>query len=570
MSSIFKYLKSIIFIILITTMLLFISSGCDILSYKGSYEGQKETATIKKENADFNDKIFSYPVRDYPIGKSKDSNLYWDCSDNDFGNYLGTYNGYHSGEDWNLKGAKDGEVDNGKPVYSIGEGKVVVVSDLKSLGYLVIIEHEGNFTVPAKEINSNNNKASYKKETVNKIYSVYLHLKDIKVKKDDKVNENTVLGYIMNPGGGSHLHFEIRKNNDGHDSSWSLVGDSTNWQKFPDDGYNGYYKDLQKMIDSGLRDPTDFIEANKKEAKAAAQSSAVETTTSENTIPETTAVETTMPETLNNSGKIAFMSNRDGNSEIYVINQDGSGLVNLTNNPADDVYPAWSPDGSRVAFVSGRDGNYEIYVMNADGSDVTRLTNNPADDEYPAFSPISEATLVNNETVDTTTMLATEKIGYSLGDIGPAGGLIFYINPNYENDGWHYLEAAPCDQSTGIKWNNGINIETGATATKVGAGKTNTQIIINNQSEGRYAAQLCSDLTISGYSDWFLPSKDELDLMYKNLKRADLGDFSYFYWSSSESTWSSNYAWMQYFYDGSHGEGDKGMNNIRVRAARAF
>ena len=80
------------------------------------------------------------------------------------------------------------------------------------------------------------------------------------------------------------------------------------------------------------------------------------------------------------AGRIAFYSNRDGNNEIYVMNGDGSGLNNLTNNPADDYEPAWSPDGKKIAFWSNRDGNNEVYVMNADGSDQTNLTNNPADD----------------------------------------------------------------------------------------------------------------------------------------------------------------------------------------------
>jgi Tol biopolymer transport system component len=83
--------------------------------------------------------------------------------------------------------------------------------------------------------------------------------------------------------------------------------------------------------------------------------------------------EATMPGA---NGKIAFASNRDGNYEIYTMNADGSGLVNLTNHPADDRSPAFSPDGTRIAFTSNREGTYEIYTMNADGSNVTRLTNN--------------------------------------------------------------------------------------------------------------------------------------------------------------------------------------------------
>ena len=68
------------------------------------------------------------------------------------------------------------------------------------------------------------------------------------------------------------------------------------------------------------------------------------------------------------------MSDRDGNSEIYVMNVDGTGLTRLTDDPAVDVYPAWSPDGSRIAFTSTRDGHNNIYVMNADGTGVTQLT----------------------------------------------------------------------------------------------------------------------------------------------------------------------------------------------------
>ena len=87
------------------------------------------------------------------------------------------------------------------------------------------------------------------------------------------------------------------------------------------------------------------------------------------------------------AGKLAFVSLRDGNEEVYVVDTDGSGETNLTNNPASDFDPDWSPDGSRIAFVSDREGDLNIYVMQADGSGLQRLSGS-ADAEFkPRWSP---------------------------------------------------------------------------------------------------------------------------------------------------------------------------------------
>jgi hypothetical protein len=85
--------------------------------------------------------------------------------------------------------------------------------------------------------------------------------------------------------------------------------------------------------------------------------------------------------------RIVFMSFRDGNEEIYVMNADGTNQTRLTFNPAQDNFPALSPDGSKIVFASNRDGNEEVYVMNSDGTGQTRLTNSTADDASPSFSP---------------------------------------------------------------------------------------------------------------------------------------------------------------------------------------
>ena len=104
--------------------------------------------------------------------------------------------------------------------------------------------------------------------------------------------------------------------------------------------------------------------------------------------PPSTEVEPPpLPSSPDVNGPIAFVSDRDGNDEIYVRNADGSDIRRLTDDPALDGHPAWSPDGRRISFDSNRDDNFEIYAMNADGSSLTRLTENSARDFGPAWSP---------------------------------------------------------------------------------------------------------------------------------------------------------------------------------------
>lgn len=193
---------------------------------------------------------------------------------------------------------------------------------------------------------------------------------------------------------------------------------------------------------------------------------------------------------------------------------------------------------------------------------------------------------------------------------GPAGGFVFYENPNHASDGWRYLEAAPYGWYAGDTDSNGAYsgdqdpwFQWGAygyavdppTEMGIGTGAINTANIVSyhdtlwyrypdkgdyytnpreysEYNDGTVAARVCAEYSVEKegvtYEDWFLPSKDELNLMYRNLYRQNLGGFSVDgYWSSSEDY--AYDAWRQGFYDGSQYNFNRSYD-YRVRPVRAF
>jgi len=141
---------------------------------------------------------------------------------------------------------------------------------------------------------------------------------------------------------------------------------------------------------------------------------------------------------------------------------------------------------------------------------------------------------------------------YKIGDTGPAGGLIFYDKGN-NSGGWRYLEAAPVEAEFQARWTiRGTKIEN--TQSTIGSGRQNTQLIVTTFSktagEWDTAAQKAANLVCNNFSDWFLPSRDELDQMYGNLKRRNVGDFrdDEYYSSTYRTGWPE--AVGQNFKDG--------------------
>jgi uncharacterized protein len=164
---------------------------------------------------------------------------------------------------------------------------------------------------------------------------------------------------------------------------------------------------------------------------------------------------------------------------------------------------------------------------------------------------------------------------YSIGDTGPAGGLIFYTNPNSAADGWRYLEAAPYDQSLGAKWGCFRTAISGARGTAIGSGRQNTADMLAACTERGAAADLCHAYTLNGIGGWFLPSRDELALVYRNLKATGTGDFrdagmadNCQYWTSSQQT--ADMANHIDFADNGRLHYDDKDFPRRVRAIRAF
>jgi hypothetical protein len=190
--------------------------------------------------------------------------------------------------------------------------------------------------------------------------------------------------------------------------------------------------------------------------------------------------------------------------------------------------------------------------------DTTKVLHKGALYTAPTVHALKTPTVFGQASLFIDSVIATT---YQIGGPGPAGGKVFYLT---DASGEHGMEAAPADQSSGIQWGC-YGTTVGGTSTAYGTGKANTTTI-NAQCGTGLAASIAASYSLDGIDGWYLPSKDELNLLYQ--QKAVVGGFADFnYWSSSE--YNSSYAWSQLFYYGLQAYGNKDYT-LPVRAVRAF
>lgn len=237
-------------------------------------------------------------------------------------------------------------------------------------------------------------------------------------------------------------------------------------------------------------------------------------------------------------------------SEIQTATTNNFGLLNIeigANEGFNDI--KWSNNNYYIKTETDPEGgiNYNItgssQLLSVPLSLQTKtfegfesMTQSEIDTLTPdvgliVYNKTTKNLLYNNGTVFRD--ILTQSISSGSIEIGQSyqGGTVFYI----DETGKHGLIAALTDIPA-IKWCVGNTYtSTGATGTAIGTGNSNTVAIIASQGEGNYAAKACADLVSGGYSDWYLPSADELKKLYINIAAFTGMNVNTRYWTSSET-----------------------------------
>jgi hypothetical protein len=270
--------------------------------------------------------------------------------------------------------------------------------------------------------------------------------------------------------------------------------------------------------------------------------------------------------------------------------------LQLSGDVSDDSAQAIGRQLGDQAIVTGSLTNlgnvyrFRVKVINVETARIeAQFSYNLGNNQQVAFllsesqntPPVSSASPSVPAGSSGSVAVAQTNKAYKIGDTGPAGGFIFYDKGSY-SDGWRYLEAASTDALAQWRHNSGALSETaavvGETPKAIGAGQINTQNIMRyfSQNGGGFglAAQVCDELEVNGFDDWFLPSQDELSYIYGNLYRKGLGGFKK-EWYYSSTIVKGNYTGGSFapsrinFENGEPGDGESGVSR-RVRAIRQF
>jgi hypothetical protein len=280
------------------------------------------------------------------------------------------------------------------------------------------------------------------------------------------------------------------------------------------------------------------------------------TTTSTTTPPPTT---TTTTSTTTSTTTISYfyysLRKFDCNDNCNRITPDVVGRSSVSLSTVDGLYyKVGSFTYQAQTEVSG-----PTYDVNLDGA--------------PSDADCTTACGLTTTTTSTTSTTTTSSPSYTVGQAA-LGGIIAYIlqpgDPGYDAEIQHGLITTTANISTGTEWGCWGTTIPGADGTAIGTGNQNTIDIMAGCATAGIAARLCGNLTDGGYSDWYLPSKDELNKLYIN--KTSIGGFvNNFYWSSSEYNLNpTNDAWSQNFTNGSQGTSSKDYPANYVRAIRSF
>jgi hypothetical protein len=234
-------------------------------------------------------------------------------------------------------------------------------------------------------------------------------------------------------------------------------------------------------------------------------------------------------------------------------------------------------DITQVGILIGTSANltiesntFSVDILNANlfTSNISNLS--PGTTYYVRAYAINQAGTAYGNVLSFTT------INYQVGGIGPGGGIIFYDKGEYSlglnQPAWRYMEVSSTDLSFANGYNyfeygcNNNNVS--ASYSFIGGGYQNTVNINNGCSNTQAAGKMCWNAVINGYDDWFMPSQEDMNIMYTNLIPLGLGNFSpEWYWSSTEA--SNSNAWRKHMSAGNIEVNGKSLL-CKVRAVRVF